>query len=145
MHATGHSSLFCPPACAFPSRWPPAQPHLLCLLQRTRPFPCSRGCATGHWGLAPAPCLWPRGSPSRYAAAAAWAKHGAAIVRNAPCLAQVTLCTLSALATKGLPPSQWPFPPPGPNLKPGDPSLPSCSTFLTNVWWPSFIFKNDFC
>lgn len=101
MHATGHSSLFCPPACAFPSRWPPAQPHLLCLLQRTRPFPCSRGCATGHWGLAPAPCLWPRGSPSRYAAAAAWAKHGAASVRNAPCLAQVTLCTSRLWPPKG--------------------------------------------
>lgn len=68
-------------------------PHpLLCLLQPTRPSPCSRGCATGHWVLAPAPCLWPRASPNKYAAAAEWAKPGAASVRDAPCLAQVSIC-----------------------------------------------------
>lgn len=66
--------------------------HGLCLLQRTRPSPCSRDYATGRWGLAPAPCLWPSRSPSRYAAAAVWAKHGAASVRSVPCLAQVIPC-----------------------------------------------------
>lgn len=76
----------------FPLLLVTCHPHLLCLLQRTRPCPCSRACATGRWGPASVPCLWPRGSPSRYAAAAEWAKHGAASVRNALCLAQVTLC-----------------------------------------------------
>lgn len=95
-----------PAGCALPAAPPthcPAPPrtsprlatcprHLLCLLQPTRPSPCSRGCATGRWGLAPAPCLWPKASPSKSAAAAEWAKLGAASVRDAPCLAQVSIC-----------------------------------------------------
>lgn len=128
-----------PPTCAFPSRWPPAHSHLPCLLQRTRPSPCSRGCATGQWGPAPVPCLWPRGSPSKYAAAAEWAKHGAASVRNAPCLAQVTLCPRVASGHQGAsskPVAIFPHL----DLTSGQKTLnlPSCST-LTPPWCPPLL------